>query len=338
MDLAQALQRFPREQLAITPTPLDVLDNLTAKLGPTVLLKREDLTGLALGGDKPRKLEYEIARARAAGADILITCGSMQSNHARLTSAAARKLGMDCAVVLSHDAYDDVQGNLLTVELFGAEIRVFEVDDHWGLEPHMADLAEELRAQGRNPHIIPVSGTTPHSCLGYVRAGLELAAQLRERDIGLDAVYAPFGTGGIFTSLLLALRANGVDCPAIAISVNENEAECWRSFVRWWTEVTGLLGVEEPPPYDGVEIYDEFVGQEYGDPTGECLEAITTLARTEGVLMDPVYTGKMCAGFLAHQAQGRWRDGHRVLMLHTGGVPALFAYRDAVTAHLAARE
>lgn len=337
MDLAAALERFPREQLAITPTPLEVLENLSTRLGPTVLLKREDLTGLALGGDKPRKLEYELARARAAGADVLVTCGSMQSNHARLTSAAARKLGMDCAVVLSHDAYSDVQGNLLTVELFGADVRVFEVDDHWGLQPHMDELADELRTAGRTPHIIPVSGSTPHSCLGYVRAGLELAEQLRDRRIELDAIYVPFGTGGIFTSLVFALRAAGVECPAVAISVNEDEAECWRSFVRWWTEVGALLRLPVPQRYDGVEIYDEFVGREYGDPTEACLEAITVLARTEGVLMDPVYTGKMCAGFLAHAAEGRWTGGHRVLMLHTGGVPALFAYRDALTAHLARR-
>lgn len=333
-DLPAALAGFPREQLAVTPTPLEELPNLSARLGTGVLVKRDDLTGLALGGDKPRKLEYELARARAAGADVLITCGSTQSNHARLTSAAARKLGMDCAVVLSNDIYHDTQGNLLTVRLFGADVRVFDVDDHWGLEPHMAELAAELRAAGRRPHVIPVSGTTPHSCLGYVRAGLELGEQLRQRDIGLDAIYAPFGTGGIFTSLLLALRWQGIECPMVGVSVNEDEAECWRSFLRWWTETTALLGLPAPPRYDNVELTDEFVGREYGDPHEACLSAITLLARSDGVLTDPVYTGKMLAGFLAHQADGRWGAGQRVLLLHTGGVPALFAYRDALTEHI----
>jgi D-cysteine desulfhydrase len=330
MDLATRLERFPREHLAVTPTPLDELARLSARLGPRVLLKRDDLTGLALGGDKPRKLEYELAQARLAGADVLVTCGSMQSNHARLTTAAARRLGLDCTVVLSRDAYDEFQGNLLTVRLLGADVRVVDAEDHWELEPHAHAVCDELRAEGRRPHYIAISGTTPHSCLGYVRAGLELAGQLTEP---VDAVYLPFGTGGIFTALTLALREQGITCPVVGISVNQDTAACQAGFRHWWAELTALLGIAAADPGE-VEIHDEFVGREYGDPTEASLDAILLVARTEGILLDPVYSGKTFAGFLAHHAAGRWTAAHRVLLLHSGGVPALFAYHDALAAHL----
>jgi D-cysteine desulfhydrase len=336
-DLATRLDRFPRERLAVTPTPLDPLPRLSQRLGPRITLKRDDLTGLALGGDKPRKLEYELAHAREQGADTIVTCGSMQSNHARLTSAAARKLGMDCAVVLSRDAYDEFQGNLLTVRLLGADIHTVDADDHWALEPHAVQLCERLRESGRRPHYIPISGTTPRSCLGYVRAGLELASQIRDQDLRPDAVYLPFGTGGIFTAIVRALRDQDITTPVIGISVNQDRAACQASFTHWWHEIGDLLDLPRTPP-PPEEIHDEFVGPEYGYPTEECLDAILLLARTEGIFLDPVYSGKTFAGFLDHCAAGRWTDRHQVLLLHSGGVPALFAYHDALAAHLAKRE
>ena len=335
-DVGARLEEFPRERLALTPTPLDELTNLSDRLGTGVLLKRDDLTGLALGGDKPRKLEYEIAYGRQRNTDVLVTCGSMQSNHARLTSAAARKLGLDCALVLSRDAYDDLQGNLLTVRLLGADIRVVDAEDHWDLEPQTLALCEELRERGRRPHYIPISGTTPHSCLGYVRGGLELAEQINTSGRHPDAIYLPFGTGGIFTALLFTLRNQGIASPVIGISVNRSRSECHENFTHWWTALGELLGAAAPPPQD-FEIHDDFVGREYGDPTAACLDAILLVARTEGVFLDPVYSGKTFAGFLAHHAAGRWTEQHQVLILHSGGVPALFAYHDALAQHLAKR-
>lgn len=337
-DLATRLDRFPRERLARTPTPLDPLPRLSRMLGPRVMLKRDDLTGLALGGDKPRKLEYELAHARELGADTVVTCGSMQSNHARLTAAAARKLGMECVVVLSRDAYDEFQGNLLTVRLLGADVHVVDVDDHWALEPHVQDLCDRLRANGRRPHHIPISGTTPRSCLGYVRAGLELADQIAEGGLRPDAVYLPFGTGGIFTAVVKALRDRDLTVPVIGISVNQDRAACQESFTHWWHELGDLLGLPRTPPPADVELHDEYVGPEYGFPTEECLDAILSLARTEGIFLDPVYSGKTFAGFLDHHAAGRWSDRHQVIVLHSGGVPALFAYHEALAAHLAKRQ
>ena len=238
MQLEDALSRYPKEDLTRTPTPLQHLPHLSEQLGVRIYIKRDDLTDLTLGGDKPRKLEYEIAQARAQGADMLVTCGSSQSNHARLTTAAARKVGMECAVVLSHDMWHTMNGNLLTVYLMGAQVHVVEAEDDWDLEEQAADCCARMKEEGKNPHFIPISGTTPHSCLGYVSCGLEIMHQLDERNISLDAVYAPFGTGGIFTSLLFAMRNNGVRCPFIGISVGRDSSACHENLDEWWDAVS----------------------------------------------------------------------------------------------------
>jgi len=335
--IEEALQQYPRETLTRTSTPLQYLPHVSANLNLKVYLKRDDLTDLALGGDKPRKLEYEIALAKAKGADTLVTCGSSQSNHARLTTAAARKVGMSCAVVLSHDEWQAFQGNLLTVYLMGAQVKIVKTADHWDLEQHALAFCEQLIKEGRKPHFIPVSGTTPHSCLGYVRGGLETIEQLQARNIQLDGFYTPFGTGGIFTAMLLTLRARGFDCPVIGISVNRDRDQCYANLNHWWDSLCTLLDQEPGLPREPFDIYDQFIGREYGDPTEECLDAIVYLARTEGILLDPVYSGKMFAGFLSHCREGRWKNGQTILLLHSGGVPALFAYHEKIEAHLRRR-
>ncbi|MGB8348315.1 MAG: D-cysteine desulfhydrase family protein [Ktedonobacteraceae bacterium] len=336
-SLEDALERYPRVSLTRLPTPLQALPSLSARLGPRLFIKRDDLTDLTLGGDKPRKLEYEVARAQAQGADTLVTCGSSQSNHARLTTAAARKVGMECVVILSRDQYEEFQGNLLTVYLMGAQVHLVETSDHWDLEPHVQSVYQSLLAQGKKPYIIPVSGTTPHSCLGYVRCGLEIACQVAEQGLHLDAVYAPFGTGGIFTALLLSLREQSITCPLIGISVNQQQASCYEQLEMWWRDICRLLDRDPRRPRGVFEIHDEFIGREYGDPTEACLDAIMLMAQAEGILLDPVYSGKMMAGFLAHHAAGRWSSGQHILLLHSGGIPALFAYHKELSAHLKKR-
>lgn len=332
--LKEVLEQYPRISLTRLPTPLQRLPSLSARLELEMFIKRDDLTDLALGGDKPRKLEYEVAKAQAQGADTLVTCGSAQSNHARLTSAAARAAGMHCVVILSRDDYLAFQGNLLTVYLMGTQVHVVETAHHWDLKPAMQTVCQELQAQGKRPYIIPVSGTTAYSCLGYVRCGIEIAQQLASEGISLDAVYVPFGTGGIFTALLLAFRAQGITCPLIGISVNQKQSWCQQQVKTWWKDLGQLL--ERDPTWlpEHFEIYDEFIGHSYGDPTEECLDAIMLMAQTEGILFDPVYSGKVLAGLLAHQAAGRWSSGQRILLLHSGGVPALFAYAREIRAHL----
>ncbi|MBO0795322.1 MAG: D-cysteine desulfhydrase family protein, partial [Ktedonobacteraceae bacterium] len=336
-SLEDVLESYPRISLTRLPTPLQALPSLSAELGPQMYIKRDDLTDLTLGGDKPRKLEYEVARAKAEGADTLVTCGSAQSNHARLTTAAARKVGMQCVVVLSRDQYQELQGNLLTVYLMGAQVHLVEAASHWDLEPYVQSVCQSLREQGKKPYVIPISGTTPHSCLGYVRCGLEIAAQIAEQGISLDAIYAPFGTGGIFAALLLSLRERGITCPLIGISVNQKREVCYDRLEMWWMEICRLLDRDPKRARGAFEVHDGFVGRGYGDPTEGCLDAIMLMARTEGILLDPVYSGKMMAGFLAHQAAGRWSAGQHILLLHSGGVPALFAYAGVLGTHLQKR-
>jgi D-cysteine desulfhydrase len=335
--IEDALEQYPRVSLTRLPTPLHSLPHASARLGLNLFIKRDDLTDLTLGGDKPRKLEYEVAQAQAQGADTLVTCGSAQSNHARLTTAAARKVGMQCALVLSRDQYQVLQGNLLTVYLMDAQVHWVDTTDHWDLEQHVLDLCESLRAQGRRPYYIPVSGTTPHSCLGYVRCGLEIASQVAEQGLHLDAIYTPFGTGGIFTALLLALREKGITCPLIGISVNRERERCYESLETWWSALCRLLYLNPNRSRGPFEIHDEFIGRGYGDPTEASLDAILFMAQTEGILLDPVYSGKMAAGFLAHQAEGRWSPGQQILLLHSGGIPAIFAYHEEIKAYLIKR-
>lgn len=336
-SIETALARYPRLELIRTPTPLVQLTHLSARLDLDFFIKREDLTDLALGGDKPRKLEYEVARAVAEDATVLVTCGSSQSNHARLTTAAAKKLGLKSAVLLGTDRFKTFQSNLLTVYLMGAEVRFATVDDHWDLEKHVLAFCEELRQRGERPYYIPVSGTTPTSCLGYVRAGLELADQLEAQGIRPDAVYTPFGTGGIFTSTMLALRERGVECPVIGVSVNAGQEKCLENLEQWWTGVCELLDLDPDRPRGAFEIHDEFIGREYGDATEGCLDALLLMAETEGILLDPVYSAKVLSGVLAHHAAGRWTSGQRLVFIHSGGTPAIFAYHEEIKQHLIKR-
>ena len=337
MTIKDALSNYPKENLTRTPTPLQYLPKLSKELDVNIYIKRDDLTDLTLGGDKPRKLAYEIAQARANGADFLVTCGSSQSNHARLTTAAAKRLGMGCAVVLSHDDYHQIQGNLLTVYLMGARVKVVHVADHWDLDEAADAMCEELRSEGFHPHYIPVSGTTPHSCLGYIDGALETIEQLQEQDIQLNGVYTPFGTGGIFTAMLLTFREMGLDCPFIGISVNQKVDKCDENYKRWWDALCDLLNIDNTRSAGQFEIIDQFIGSEYGDPTEAGLDAILRMADTEGILLDPVYSGKVFSGLLQHCQNGRWQSGQSLLFLHSGGVPALFAYSDVIKSHLQKR-
>ena len=336
-QLERRLAAFPRVELVPAPIPLDHLAHLGKELGLDLWLKRVDLTPLALGGDKPRKLEFELGRALAEGADILVTCGSSQSNHARLTVAAARRVGIDAAVVLSRDDYTTMQGNLLTVHLMGADVIIVDAAEHWDLEVDAMAEVERLSQSGRHPYFIPVSGTTALSCLGYVAGALELGRQLEAEGVRPDAVYLPFGTGGIFTANLLALRFLGMGVRLSAVSVNRTVEECRSLVDTWWAGMCELLEIDADIPRGDYFITDEFVGRGYGDPTPQALDAISTLAEEERVLVDPVYSAKVLAALLANAAQGTIAAGSSVVMLHSGGTPAIFAYHEEIARHLSDR-
>ncbi len=333
-DLRVVLDTYPTVELMERPTPLHQLTHLGADLELDFWLKRDDLTSLGLGGDKPRKLEYELARAVQDRADVIVTYGSAQSNHARLTSAAARKLGLDVVLVLSNDDHAQLQGNLLTVHLMGGEVVMVDTNDHWDLEEDVAAVCDRLRAEGRTPHVVPISGTTPRSCLGYVDGALELIEQLVARDLKPDVIYTPFGTGGIFTAYLLTMRSVGIDTELIGISVNRPTDQCEEQLDQWWNALSDLMGSDHDLDRGNYTIDDRYVGREYGDATSESLDAIVSMARREGILLDPVYSGKVFAGLLGHAAAGRFEQGETIVMLRSGGAPANFAYHAEIAAHL----
>ena len=217
-------------------------------------------------------------------------------------------------------------------------MHVVDVADHWDLEEHVLKLCNTLTQTGKKPHYIPVSGTTPHSCLGYVSGGLEMLAQLNEIGVEPTGVYAPFGTGGIFSAMLLTFRQAGHWCPFHGISVNGRRPKMDAYFDKWWHALCELLEQDPSQPKGDYELYDQFIGREYGDATEASLDAILLMAETEGILLDPVYSGKTFAGFLNHHANGRWGANDHVMLVHSGGVPALFAYHKELEAHLRKRD
>lgn len=334
VDTQQWLRRldeqFPRVRLAYLPTPLEYLENLTKHLnGPRIYLKRDDLTGLALGGDKPRKLEYLLGDALKRGADTVLTAGAAQSNHVRLTAAAARKVGL-APIGFVTDRKTPNTGNLLLDRVLGVDLRVHKVanDDHYQLVPLMEQEAERLRVQGRKPYVIPISGTTPLACLGYVRCAFELEEQFSQLSINPTALYLAHGTGGNTAALTIGFSIIGRRLPIVGISVSKNKAEATDLARRWLKETSQLLGVEARAEF---EVDDNFIGPGYGEMTDACKKAIELAARTDGILVDPVYTGKALSGLIAHIRQVRLTKKDTVVMIHTGGIPALFAYADELT-------
>ncbi len=326
--------RFPREALAALPTPLEFAGNLSRKLdGPRIYIKRDDLTGLALGGDKPRKLEYLLADAIRSGADTIVTGGSSQSNHVRLTAAASNKLGLHPVALCTADEHQQNTGNLLLSRLFGAEIHFKTVadNDHWLLTPLMEAECDRLRGEGRKPYLIPLSGTTTLACLGYIRCALELDQQFEEAGVDPTAIYVTSGTGGNLAALALGMALVGRSIRTVGINVNRTGPPAVEMARQWIRETADLLETQHQGRF---EMDGRFVGDGYGVMTDACREAILVVARTEGILLDPVYTGKAAAGMIAHAREGQLTGEDTVVFVHTGGVPALFAYAEGLTEDL----
>lgn len=321
----------PRVRLAELPTPLERADRLGAALGVGRLwVKRDDLTGLALGGNKVRKLEFLLGAALADGCDTVVTFGALQSNHARQTAAACARLGLRCELVLSRTvplsgpAFER-SGNLLLDELFGATVHVVPHDDE-ALAAAVERLHEEVDARGGRARWIPPGGSDEIGSLGYVGAGLELAAQLLDAGAGRAHVVVASSTGGTQAGLVTGLRLAGCDAHVHGVAVYRDADRTLVEVARLAATVARLLGAE-PVDDDELSVDDAFLGDGYGRPTPEMWAALTTAARTEGLLLDPVYSGKAAAALVSWAAQGRFGDDD-VVFLHTGGAPGLFAYAD----------
>lgn len=327
------LARFPRRRYTPHPTPLEKLPNLSAALGgPEIWIKRDDLTGLAAGGNKTRKLEFLVAEALAQGADTLITVGAPQSNHCRLTLAAAAKEGLKCRLVLEQrvpGSYDaNASGNNFLYNLLGAEtIAVFNAGDD--LDAEMQKIAGELEARGRKGYVIPGGASNALGALGYVVCAHEIAAQGFEQGVSFDRIIVASGSCGTHSGLLAGARSVSFDAPIIGINTRRKRAEQEQRVHALAAATARLLEIDAPAAKD-VTALDEWVGPGYSLPSEEMIEAVRMLARLEGVLLDPVYSGKAMAGLIGLVRRGELKRGERVLFLHTGGSPALYAYQNVL--------
>jgi D-cysteine desulfhydrase family pyridoxal phosphate-dependent enzyme len=335
-----SLQSQPRVSLATLPTPIVEAHRLRSALGgvgacPRILIKRDDLTGLALGGNKARKLEFLMADALAQSADVIVSSGATQSNHARMTAAAARAVGMDCVLVLSaRQTEPPLQGNLLLDRLFGATIHFIQAnpDPHFAVATDevqkVAEVVEALSDAGRRPYVIPIGGSSPIGATGYVDGTRELHDQLRTAGIRADRLYFASGSRGTQAGLELGSRAFTVDYRLHGIAVSAGEDEKRQRAARLVNETAQLLGL--PVRVDPAELITDqrFIGEGYGIATPECLDAIRLLARTEAILLDPCYTGKAMAGLIHDVRTRAIGPDETVVFLHTGGAPALFAQPD----------
>ncbi len=334
VNMIDRLEQVPRLTLAHLPTPIERMDRFSQHLGgPTVYVKRDDCTGLGFGGNKVRKLELLLADALAQGATVLVSGGVVQSNTLRQVAAAAAKLGLQChlAVMTGRVARTDPDyaetGNFLLDRLFGAQCKLVE----WA--PRRNDaitaLADRLRAQGSRPYVIPYGGSTVLGALGYVRCAIELSSQLRERNLRLDAIVLASGTGGTQAGLLVGLAALGSRIPVIGIDIDAEPERVRQDVTRLTIETAEFLGVGDAVSEGDIEVIGGYAGEQYGLPTPGMVDAVTLAAQLEGLLLDPVYSGKGLAGLTGLIRAGRFPRSAHVLFVHTGGAPALFAYRSA---------
>ena len=315
--------RRPRVSIAHLPTPLEMLPRLTAHLGgPQLWVKRDDQTGLATGGNKTRKLEFLVAEALAQGADTLITCGAAQSNHARQTAAAAARFGLACTLVLRGEPAPQAQGNLLLDELLGAEIVWAGADD---LTARLEGTADALRSRGRRPYVVPYGGSNPVGVCGYVAAMEELLAQAAQAGLSFDHIVLASSSGGTQAGLTVAARALGYRGRILGISVDLPADPLRRRMAELATATADYLGLPLTFAPEDFAVEDGYRGGGYGVISDLEREAIRLLARTEGLLLDPVYTGRAFGGLIDLIRRGAFSSGERVLFWHTGGVAGLFA-------------
>ena len=332
------LSRFPRVSLAHLPTPLEFLPRLTRHLGgPDIYVKRDDCTGLGTGGNKTRKLEFLMAEALDKKATVIITQGAVQSNHARQTVAAACKLGLKCELVFEKRVVDATEpylqsGNVFLDHLFGANIR--EVEKGTDMDAAMQSVAGELSASGETPYIIPGGGSNPIGALGYVDCALELIVQANNQDLIIDHVVHATGSAGTQAGLIVGLKGMHSGIPLLGIGVNAPKNEQEEKVYKLACTTADLIGAPGLIERDDIVANCDYVGDGYGVPTKGMNDAILLLARLEGLLFDPVYSGKGLAGMIDLISNGYFQDAKNIVFIHTGGSAGLFAYRDRLSMDL----
>ena len=331
------VQDIPRVHLGHTPTPLELLKNVSAEFGTRIWIKRDDCTGLVFGGNKTRQLDFYIGQALSQGADTLLTTGAVQSNHVRTTVAAARKLGLDVEVQLEHRVeraqpeYHN-SGNPFLVRLMGARINYYPVgEDEDGADQALETRAAELAAEGRKPFVIPLSNAhTPYGAFGYVEGAEELLAQLRAERIEPVRFIVPSGSASTHSGFLLGLRGSGCEVPVHGICVRRNAQLQVQRVGSKLNAVIDALGCDIRIADSDIICDDSQLAPGYGLPNEDTVAAIRYLARSEGILTDPTYSGKAFAALLEMLRRGDFSADQDVVFLHTGGAVGLFGYPELV--------
>jgi len=335
---AMALKDLPRVHLAHTPTPLEPMPNLTRALGgPGLWVKRDDCTGLAMGGNKARQLEFYFGAAVEQGADTVLITGAVQSNFVRQTAAAAAKLGMACEVQLEHRTpiktlEYETSGNVLLDRVFGAAIHYFpEGEDEAAADRALEEIAESVRERGGKPYVIHLApGHPPLGALGYVVAAGEILDQMTAEGITIDAIVLPSGSAATHAGTIVGLRRRGSAIKVVGVCVRRAKGLQEPRVLRQARATAELAGCPDVVAEGDVIVDDDYLGPGYGQETPEMREAIALAAREEGLLLDPVYTGKSMAGLIGLARRGEFSEGETVLYLHTGGTPALFGYASSL--------
>ena len=329
------LSNFPRASLAHLPTPLEHMPRLSEHLGgPDIYVKRDDCTGLASGGNKTRKLEFSMGEALAQGADTIITVGAIQSNHVRQTAAAACKLGLACEVMLEHrvqqpsDTYSN-SGNLFLDRIYGANLREYPAGTDFDVV--MAEIADEVRAKGGTPYYVPGGASNSVGAMGYVQCGIELLSQCEQQSLALDHLVTATGSAGTHAGLAVGLRGSASDLPILGFGVNAPQDVQEERVFKLAVETADLVSASGCVVREDIIADCSYIGPGYGEPTESMNEAILMLARHEGLLFDPVYSGKALAGMIDYIRKGRFNKGQKIMFLHTGGSAGLFAYSDSLT-------
>jgi len=328
---------FPRVELSHRPTPLELLNNVSAEFGTNVWIKRDDCTGLAFGGNKSRQLEFYIGQAVEQGADTLLTTGAIQSNHVRMTVAAARKMGLEVEVQLEHRVEREQpeyhnSGNPFLVKLMGAKIHYYpEGEDEAGADHALEQRALELAKEGIKAFVIPLSNAhTPYGALGYVEGAEELMGQLNERRIEPARFIVPTGSASTHTGFLLGVRACGSNIPVHGVCVRRDAQSQLQRVSTKLKSVIEAIGTDISIPDADIICDDSMLAPGYGLPNDATVAAIRYLARREGILLDPTYSGKTFAVLLAMLRRGDFKANDHVVFLHTGGSVSVFGYPELV--------
>jgi D-cysteine desulfhydrase family pyridoxal phosphate-dependent enzyme len=326
------LDDMPRASLSHIPTPIDAMPNLSKHIGSGGLyMKRDDCTGLGMGGNKARQLEFYLGQAVAEGADTILITGAVQSNYVRTAAAAARKMGMECHIQLEERVPNTSplyrhSGNVLLNRMLGATLHSFpQGEDEEGADRQLEEIAADLKARGKKPYVIHLGpGHPPLGALGYVVAAREIVGQINEAGPEFNEIIVASGSGATHAGLLFGLRALGCAIPVKGICVRRTKEQQRPRLISRCQEIAQLLAIDNPVSENDVDINDDVLPPGYGKINDAVLEAITLTAHREGIILDPVYTGRAMAGFLDRARKAT--NGQNLLFIHTGGQPAIFGY------------